>query len=179
MVFIASHTVTQADLDAGTVVNIAIATGTPAGGTSTDATDTATATATQSPSLTVEKSSTTSSITGPGAVTYSYLLTNDGNVTLTGIVLVDDNVDAAPVCAATTLAPLATTTCSAVHTVTQAELDAGANIVNNVTASSVQAPDAIDSLSIPISQSPSLTVDKSSTTSSISFLGARSTTATC
>ena len=45
----AVHTVTQADLDAGTVTNNATAGGTPAGGTLTPATDSATATATQTP----------------------------------------------------------------------------------------------------------------------------------
>ena len=40
----AVHTVTQADLDAGTVTNNATADGTPAGGTLTPATDSATAT---------------------------------------------------------------------------------------------------------------------------------------
>ena len=73
--------------------------------------------------MSVDKSSTTTAISATGAVPYSYLLTNTGNVTLTGIALVDDKTDAAPVCVDATLAPLATTTCSAVHTVTQAELD--------------------------------------------------------
>ena len=57
----------------------------------------------------------------PGAVDYSYLITNTGNVTLTGIALKDTNTDSAPVCLETTLVPAGTTTCSAVHTVTQAE----------------------------------------------------------
>ena len=110
----------------------------------------------QSPSLTVEKSSTTISVTVAGQVVpYSYLLTNTGNVTLTGISLSDDNTDAVPVCGATTLAPAGTITCTAQHTVTQAEMDAGGNLVNNVTASSNEAADATDSLSIPITQSPS------------------------
>ncbi len=164
----ATYAITQADLDAGTVTNTATAHG--AGRDSAPAT--ATATATQTKSMTVEKSSATTSISATGAVTYSYLLTNTGNVTLTGIALVDNHVDAAPVCVAVTLAPLATTTCSAVYTVTQADLDAGANIVNSVTASSTQGATATDSLSIPVVQTKSMTVEKSSATTSISATGA-------
>ena len=66
----------------------------------------------------------------------------------------------------TTLAPAETTTCSASHSVSQAELDLGADIVNNVDAGSDQGATASDSLSLPVSQSPALTVEKSSTTSS-------------
>ena len=68
-------------------------------------THTPTPTNTPNPALTVEKSSTTSSISATGAVDYSYLVTNTGNVTLSGIALVDDNTDSAPVCLVTTLAP--------------------------------------------------------------------------
>ena len=61
---------------------------------------------TQNPSMTVVKSSTTSSVTAADQViTYSYLVTNTGNETLTGISIVDDNVDAQPTGGATTLAP--------------------------------------------------------------------------
>ena len=130
------------------------------------------------PALTVAKSSTTSSLSAPGTVSYSYLVTNTGNVTLTGIALVDDNSDAAPVCLATTLAPSATTTCTATHTFTQAELDANGSpaagsglLTNNVTASSNQGASDTDTLNIPITPNPAMTVAKSSTTSSLSAPG--------
>ena len=118
------------------------------------------------------KSSTATDVTVAGQIVpYSYLLTNTGNLTLTGISLSDDNTDAVPVCGATTLAPSATITCTAQHTVTQAEMDAGGNLVNNVTASSNEAADATDNLSIPITQSPSLTVAKSSTATDVTAAG--------
>ena len=158
----AEHTVTQAEMDAGgNLVNHVTASSAEA----PNAIDSLSIPITQTKTMTVAKSSTTADVTAAGQIVpYSYLLTNTGNITLTGISLSDDNTDAAPVCGTTTLAPSATTTCTAQHTVTQAEMDAGGNLVNNVTASSNEAADATDSLSIPITQSPSLTVAKSSTT---------------
>ncbi|HSO88786.1 MAG TPA: gliding motility-associated C-terminal domain-containing protein, partial [Draconibacterium sp.] len=80
--------------------------------------------------------------------------------TLTNIKLNDDKVNAQPVCVATTLAPGATTTCSAVYTVKQADIDAGGSVTNTVTASSNEAPAATDNLSIPVSQIPKIALIK-------------------
>ncbi len=73
---------------------------------------------------------------------YSYLVTNTGNVTLTGISLSDDNDNDDMICPFTTLAVGAFMTCMATHTFSQAELDAGGTLDNVVTASSNEAPDA-------------------------------------
>ena len=51
------------------------------------------------------KSSTTTSLSAPGTVNYSYVVTNTGNVTVTGIALSDDNDNNDVSCPATTLAP--------------------------------------------------------------------------
>ncbi len=65
------------------MTNNASATGTPAGGILTDPTDAATATAIQTPSLSIDKSTTTATYDSVGdTLTYSYLVTNTGNVTL-------------------------------------------------------------------------------------------------
>ncbi len=160
----ATHTVVQADLDAGSITNTASA----SNGTVISPTDTATVTAVQTKSWTVAKSSPTSSLAAPGTVTYAYLVTNTGNVTLTGISLSDDNDDDDLSCPATTLAPSATLTCSASHSFTQAELDANGSptagsgsLANTVTASSSQAPPATATLLIPIVRSPGLSIVKS------------------
>ena len=109
--------------------------------------------------MTVDKTSTTTSVTTAGEViTYNYLLTNTGNQTLTGITLTDDNVDAQPTCNVTSLAPGETTTCTANYTVKQADIDAGGNITNNVTANSNEGAVAIKNLNIPISGTPSITI---------------------
>jgi hypothetical protein len=107
------------------------------------------------PGMTLDKSSTTTVITASGQVVpYSYLVTNTGTSALTGISLVDDKTDAPPTCPATTLAVGGSMTCSGQHTVTSAELSAGGNLVNIATVSSNEAPDAADSVSIPIVRTP-------------------------
>src|SRR5262249_3298812 len=117
-------------------------------------------------------------LTAPRSVAYSYLVTNTGNVTVTGIALVDDNVDAGVGCPQTSLAPGATMTCSATHAFTQAELDddgspdAGSGeLANTVTATSNQAPDVSSSLTIPIDQTPALTLKKSASPLSYDHVG--------
>ena len=98
---------TQADLDAGKVTNVAGATGTPAGGSLVPPTDSQTADATQTPALTLDKTITSGDpYTTPGAtIGYSYTVTNTGNVTIHAVAVSDDKTDAPPVCLATTLAP--------------------------------------------------------------------------
>ncbi len=107
--------------------------------------------------LTVEKTSTTTVVSGPGPVPYSYLVTNLGTVAITGLTLSDDHVDAVPTCLLTTIPVNGWTTCTATYTVTQADLDANGSpqagsgeLFNTVTASSNEAPDAIDDLRIPM-----------------------------
>jgi len=112
------------------------------------------------PSMTVVKSSTTTEISTTGSVPYSYLVTNTGNVTLTGISLSDNNDQDDMNCPATSLVPTDSMTCTASHTVTQAELDAGGTLDNTVTASSNEADDATDDLSIPFRQDAMIGVAK-------------------
>jgi LPXTG-site transpeptidase (sortase) family protein len=164
----ATHTFTQAELDAGGNLSNTV---TASSNEAPDATDSLDIPIVQNAAMTVAKSSTTTSLSAPGTVTYSYLVTNTGSVTLTGISLSDDNDNDDMSCPGTTLAVGASMTCSATHTFTQAELDAGGNLSNTVTASSNEAPDATDSLDIPIVQNAAMTVAKSSTTTSLSAPG--------
>ena len=107
------------------------------------------------------KSSTTTAITAAGQVVpYTFVVTNIGNVTLTGITVSDPNCDAAPAygrpvtrtaTASCRLTETWTYTCN--HTVTQAEIDAGGNLSNTVTADSTESAPDTDTHDIPITQS--------------------------
>ncbi|MGA2820793.1 MAG: hypothetical protein ABSF61_09085, partial [Anaerolineales bacterium] len=130
----ASHTITQADLDAGSITNHVTATGQDADhDTVTSNTATRTVTATQNPVLILAKSITLGSPYSAvgNTVNYLYTLTNNGNVTLSAPFEVTDDHIGSPTgtpfaCSATaTLAPGANLTCTAAYTVVQADLDAG------------------------------------------------------
>ena len=164
----ATHNFTQAELDAGgTLDNIVTA----SSNETLPVTDDLSIPITRNPALTVEKSSETTGLSAPATVTYEYLVTNTGNVTLTGINLSDDNDEDDLSCPFTSLVPAGTMECTATHNFTQAELDAGGTLDNIVTASSNEASDATDDLSIPITQSPSILVVKASTTELIAVAG--------
>jgi hypothetical protein len=142
----ASHTIIQADIDAGSFNNEACVDATGA----TRACDDVTTPGTQNPHLAIDKGSTTTVVTAAGQlVPYTYLVTNAGNVTLTGITVTDDEV-AMVSCPATTLAPDASMTCSGSHTVTAAEFTAGGNLTNIATADSDQTGPVTDTVTIPI-----------------------------
>src|SRR3954451_10138850 len=118
----ATYAVTQADLDVGSVTNVASATD----GIVTSLPDTLTITATQSPALTIAKTSPDTTYAAVGDVLhYSYLITNTGNVTLTGPFTVSDDKTTVTCPAAATLAPAASISCTATYAVTQADLESG------------------------------------------------------
>jgi hypothetical protein len=137
----ATYAVTQADLDAGSVVNTAIGQATvlsaniPVSSEESSATvdvDTA-------PALTVAKTAAAVSaaqFTVGHVITYSFVLTNTGNVTLTDVHPVEGDFTGkgaltAPQCpaAAASLAPGDAVTCTASYTVTAADLTRG-DLVN-------------------------------------------------
>jgi len=125
----------------------------------------------QNPVLAIDKSSTTTQITAAGQVVpYTYLVSNNGNVALTGVTVADDKV-ASVSCPATTLAVGASMTCTGSHTVTQAEMNAGGNLTNIATADSDQTGPVTDTVSIPISQTRSLSITKQASPASYSAVG--------
>src|SRR5205085_1662442 len=126
----ASYTLTQTDVDGGNVHNTATAC---SGGTcDTATTDTPIPAAA---SIAVAKTASPSTYSAVGEViSYGYTITNTGNVTLSIVSLSDDKLGSIGGCAAPTLAPGATTTCTASHTIQQADLDAG-SLTNVATGS--------------------------------------------
>ncbi len=135
----ASYVVTQADVDAGHVVNVATASGTAPGGATVtsdeDREDVPTVPA--NPALTVRKVATLHDEDGDGladvgeTVTYRYVVTATGNVSVHGVRVTDDRVRVR--CPSRTLAPGESLTCTARGLVTQADVDGGA-AVNVATA---------------------------------------------
>ena len=130
----ATFAITQAMIDAGTpIVNVATATGHPPVGNDVTAQANATVTIVQQPAIAVTKSANPTSFSTPGTVTYSYTVTNTGNVTLNPVTL-NDNKAGAVTLLASSLAPGASTTGTKTFAITQAMIDAGTPIVNVATA---------------------------------------------
>ena len=173
-----AHTVTQAEFDADTLTNIATASGQGPQGQPVQDTDTQTVSFAQNPAIAVVKSqalTTDSNLNGLAdagdVVTYSYVVTNTGDVTLSSVSLSDD------VEGAITLSDVAgdgvgvlavgdSETGSSAHTVTQAEFDAGT--LTNIATASGQGPQGqpvqdTDTQTVTFAQNPAIQVVKSQT----------------
>lgn len=148
----ALYTLTQNDVDAGMVSNTASVTGTPTTAVpivAPSAMSGAMVTIPPSPSLTVIKSASAipSNIVAGGTITYSYLVSNTGNVTINGVVPVDAGPTFNGVAAGASLvgftpasadlAPNTNETFTATYAVTQDDLD-------NMAAAGTNASTAID-----------------------------------
>ena len=118
-----------------------------------------TVTVTQEPAVDLVKTVNPTTVSAPGNVTYSYTVTNTGNVALTGLVLTDDKAGAITL-AATTLAPGASTTGTAVFAITQAMIDAGAPIVNVATLTSTQGATDTATATVTVTQEPAVDLVK-------------------
>jgi uncharacterized repeat protein (TIGR01451 family) len=138
----ATYTVVQADVDAGSITNTATATGVPPGTTPPPVSPPSgiTVPTPNAPAMTVLKTVDTDKATTVGQVlTYSFFLTNTGNVTLTNVSAVEGEFSgtgdlSAVTCPAeaASLAPAMSVTCTATYTVTLADLNAG-TITNTAT----------------------------------------------
>lgn len=148
MICTASDEVTLADLDAGTLTNVAYATATAQVGDPVRSNlAEVTVTARQSPALYLSKwvSGGNPYDAVGDVVSYRYRLTNIGNVTLSAPYLVTDDTTTAS-CPPTpvSLAPGASVTCTATYSVSQGELDAG-SLTNLASATAKHGPDEITS----------------------------------
>jgi uncharacterized repeat protein (TIGR01451 family)/pilin isopeptide linkage protein/uncharacterized repeat protein (TIGR02543 family) len=166
----ATFEVKQSHIDVGTAItNIATVTVNEAGFPETKTSETITFT--QSPSVQVTKVANPEKLTAPGPVVYTYTVKNDGNVTLTGVKVHDDKKESASppddgyvTLNATTLAPGESATGTWTYNVTQADIDAGADIVNKATVTATVDQSTVvlaeTSKTITFKQTPSARITK-------------------
>ncbi|HEV2071693.1 MAG TPA: DUF5979 domain-containing protein, partial [Acidimicrobiales bacterium] len=88
----ALHVVTAADLDAGSLTNIATTEGTAPNGTTVTDTDAFTVEFPARRGLTVDKSTNTIEAAAGDTITYTYVVTNTGNVTISDLSMFDDKI---------------------------------------------------------------------------------------
>ncbi|SFR64384.1 beta strand repeat-containing protein [Litoreibacter janthinus] len=167
-----SYDVVQGDINDGQVDNEVTADIT-IGGVNVNKSATATVTATRTTGLTLVKrlaaSSPTSFNDAGQTLSYEYVLTNTGNVTLETPTVADDVIDVAGSvsCAATEILPDQAITCTATYSTLQEDLNAG-EVTNIATASAVTVgaaggatvTSADRTLTVPAVQSPALTLAK-------------------
>ena len=132
----ATYAITQSDINAGQVLNTATVTGEDPGGNTVEDQDDATVEGPkQSPAINLVKTASPQTYSKVGdKITYTFTVTNTGNVTLTNVVIDDPltksvNLAVSP----STLTPGQQGTATATYTITQADLDAG-KVVNTATA---------------------------------------------
>ena len=159
-----THTVTQADVDAGQVTDTATASGIDTAGaaspTSAPSTDLIPQPA--QPVVAIDKTATVAPSADQAAakvgdsISYTYLVTNTGNVDLTSLAVDDPSLGAVtcPSPASPGLAPGASETCTAdeTHTVTQADVDAD-HITDTATATGIDTAGATSPASAPATAS--------------------------
>jgi LysM repeat protein len=133
---IGTHTISQSDLDIGSVTNTATA----YVGEIASNTETVTVVADQKPGLKLTKLAEPSTYnTVNQAITYTYVIVNNGNVTLSGLFQVrddqiSDNIPFPCGSESNSLPPGAELTCTATYNIAPADLDRG-SVTNNATAS--------------------------------------------
>ncbi|MEX2497287.1 MAG: hypothetical protein WD397_00255, partial [Wenzhouxiangellaceae bacterium] len=167
-----NYTVTQADIDAGDdLINTASVTTTEVPGPTTD---TATTPVSGSASLTIAKTQTS----GPNPATadgdvlgYEIVVENTGNVSQTGVNVSDTLPDGSP---GTLSGPVESITTDGVlevgetwtytisYTVTQADIDAGDDLINTASVTTTEVPGpTTDTATTPV-QPPQVSVSKAS-----------------
>ncbi len=155
------YTITQDDMDAGSVVNTATATGF-LGEEELIADDTETITADQQPAIALSKSADPQTYSSEGdEITYTFTVTNNGNVTLTDLVVNDPlfDLEFGPI---EELEPGEELTFTYIYSITQEDVDAG-SVVNTATATGFLGEEehtAEDSETITADQEPEIALSK-------------------
>ena len=195
----ASYAVTQADVDAGFVTNIAT---TVSSETAPSAPATETVTGTRTPGIALTKTpSITSNAAVGNLITYTYTAQNTGNTTLTAVTVSDQQTSAAGTTPLViggdrlttdagvllnstdasadgvwdVLAPGDVATFTATYTVTQADIDAGTALSNTASVSTLSPPGTTPptgqlTVSVPVAPAaPALQVIKQANTAALSI----------
>ncbi|MCM3658897.1 DUF11 domain-containing protein [Agromyces mediolanus] len=168
----ASYTVQQADIDRGSISNTAEATGSSTGGEPVRSSpDTAVVPQRAEPSLLLTKTASRGQVdTVRQPVGYEFLVSNNGNVTIDDIRIEEGDFNGAGgapeiTCPATTLAPQASMTCTAVYRATVADFDRGDDLVNTATATgTTPTGERVDSnessATVEVVPAPALEIEK-------------------
>lgn len=162
------YTITQADIDAGRVANTATVAGTPPAGAPVTATNSHEVTSTAVPHVTLTKTSQSTPTRAGDTITYSFVLLNDGAITLRNVAVTDPLPGLSTLAyewpgEAGVLAPGQSVSATATYAVRQSDVDAG-QVVNTATGAG-QTPAGLpvsddDTFTVTIAQTPTIGFDK-------------------
>ncbi|MGB9927756.1 MAG: beta strand repeat-containing protein, partial [Methanosarcina sp.] len=170
-----TYSITQADIDFGLIKNAAFATGTFGNNTTTSNTDNETVVAEQNPALLINKITDPTTYSAVGdIITYTYNVTNIGNVNITGPILVTDNKTETIQATDGNLTAGQSVLANATYIITQADLDRGL-VTNEAYANGTFNGNVVtsntDDETITANQRPELTIDKSAFPENYSAVG--------
>jgi uncharacterized repeat protein (TIGR01451 family) len=181
----ATYTVTQADVNAGTLTNTANVVGTPPDGTPLVPvpSNPVTVTIPASPALSIVKTADVQAGAVGEKITYTFTVTNTGNVTIADPQVTDTGFTghgtlSAVVCPTgpVTLAPAQVETCTATYTVVQADIDAGsisnaATVTGTTPSGDPTTPVTSDPVVVPTNPHPALSLVKSASSQQATAVG--------
>ncbi|TRO62450.1 DUF7507 domain-containing protein, partial [Christiangramia sabulilitoris] len=161
--YTATYEATQADIDNGSdIVHTASVTTTEV---TTAVTDDATTTITQSPTLTIVNTVAPTDIAAPQTLTYTIVVDNTGNTSLTNVAVVDPQATTGPAYVSgdsnsnDIMEVDETWTYTATYEATQADIDNGSDIVHTASVTTTEVTTAVtDDATTTITQSPTLTI---------------------
>ncbi|KAG1694949.1 hypothetical protein GQR58_006876 [Nymphon striatum] len=178
-----TRVITQAQIDTGAaILNTAVPSAEDPSGTAVPedntADNTTTTTVDQTPSYNMVKTSDSATMNAPGTINYTFTFTNTGNVALSNLDI-DDPDAVVTGCPITTLAVGASDSCTGTRVITQAQIDAGAAILNTATPSAedplgTAAPEdntADNTTTTTVDQTPGYNMVKTSDSETISAPG--------
>ncbi|MFA6575392.1 MAG: DUF11 domain-containing protein, partial [Nocardioides sp.] len=164
------YSLTQADVDAGQVDNTATATGTAPGGAQVTDPDSVSTIVGRTPAIEIDKTAgALNDLDGNGAdagdkITFTFLVTNTGNVTLNPVTVNDPKLGGAIACGTGVLAPGASRACTpTTYTLTQADVNTGSvdntATVTGTTTLGTTVTDS-DSTTSPLGATPGIELNK-------------------
>ncbi|PSS43233.1 hypothetical protein C6401_13550 [Arthrobacter woluwensis] len=178
----ATYQVTQADVDRGSVDNTATATGQPpTGDPVTSDPSKVSVPAQQKPAISLTKTADKTELVAGQTITYSFVVKNTGNVTLSEVKVNEGSFTgsgklSAITCPQSSLAPGDSETCTATYQVTQADVDRG-SVENSATATGTP-PNGADPVTsdpsqatVPSDPKPALSLQKTASPSRVGAVG--------
>ena len=192
-IFTGTYTVTQADINHGSIVDHATTQGTTPSSSTVNATSNiVTVTVTQSPSLTIGKAANPTTVIAAGDnVSYTFSVTNTGNLTLTAVGVTDvptapaggvtatceslTNPSAGCSGTTTTLLPNQTAIFTGTYSVTQTDINHGSIVDHATTQGTTPSSGTVNATSnivtVTVTQSPSLTIAKAANPTTVTAAG--------